>query len=247
VNNDSPVKALLVVVLVAGLSSALVSSTVVLLRPVQKANQWVESGQTILQLAALAEDPKAMTDVEMLELFQAVDVRNVDIASGEFVAGTITTGQEGRVTVYLVWQDQKFDRIILPVSGEGMWSTIHGYIALESDLNTIADVDFYEQNETPGLGDQITRPDWLARWKGRRIYDETGTLRFAVSGGTVDSASEAALYEVDALTGATVTADAVTALIHYWFGPSGYRPFLGHVNELLHADELIDLSASGGN
>ena len=115
--------------------------------------------------------------------------------------------------------------------GNGMWSTLYGYIALESDLNTIADAVFYEQNETPGLGDQITRPDWLAQWKGRQIYDAQGELRFAVSAGRVEPGSSTAQYEVDALTGATVTADAVTALVHYWLGPHGYQPFLSQLRE----------------
>jgi Na+-transporting NADH:ubiquinone oxidoreductase subunit C len=36
---------------------------------------------------------------------------------------------------------------------------------------------------------------------------------------------------VDALTGATVTADAVTGLVHYWFGPHGYKLFLEHLRK----------------
>ena len=38
--------------------------------------------------------------------------------------------------------------------------------------------------------------------------------------------SATAEFEVDALTGATVTGDAVTNMVHYWFGPHGYRDFL---------------------
>ena len=108
---------------------------------------------------------------------------------------------------------------------------MYGYIALDADFNTIADVVFYEQNETPGLGDQVTRPDWRAQWQGRRIYDERGEMRFAVSAGRVSSDSPAAAFEVDALTGATVTADAVTGMIHYWFGPHGYQPLLDQLRE----------------
>jgi len=103
---------------------------------------------------------------------------------------------------------------------------LYGYIALERDLNTIADAIFTEQNETPGLGDQVTRPDWLATWRGRKLYDERGQLRFEVAGNRVDPGSTTAVYHVDALTGATVTGNAVTNLVRYWFGPHGYQPFL---------------------
>ena len=70
------------------------------------------------------------------------------------------------------------------------------------------------------------RPEWQALWGGRQIYDQVGDLRFAVNHGKVEPGSSTWLYEVDALTGATVTADAVTGMIHYWFGPHGYRDFL---------------------
>jgi len=132
---------------------------------------------------------------------------------------------------YLVWRGDDLERIILPVNGNGMWSMMYGYIALQADFSTIADAVFYEQNETPGLGDQVTRPDWLAQWQGRRIYDERGEIRFAVSGDRVNDASPSAAYEVDALSGATVTADAVTGLMHYWFGPHGYQPVLDQLRQ----------------
>jgi Na+-transporting NADH:ubiquinone oxidoreductase subunit C len=133
--------------------------------------------------------------------------------------------------VYIVWNEDGLERVILPVRGAGMWSTLYGYIALESDLNTIAGMTFYEQNETPGLGDQITHGHWLEQWKGRRIYDEQGEARFRVSEGVVAAGSATSGYEVDALTGATVTGNAVTGMMHYWFGPHGYQGFLAALRE----------------
>jgi Na+-transporting NADH:ubiquinone oxidoreductase subunit C len=90
---------------------------------------------------------------------------------------------------------------------------------------------FYEQNETPGLGDQITHEHWLAGWQGKQIYDHLGTPLFEVSEGAVEPGSVQAIYHVDGLTGATVTGNAVTALIQYWFGPHGYKPFLDELKE----------------
>ncbi|PCI40864.1 MAG: NADH:ubiquinone reductase (Na(+)-transporting) subunit C, partial [Moraxellaceae bacterium] len=45
----------------------------------------------------------------------------------------------------------ELDKIILPVSGYGLWSTLYGFIALEADLNTVIGLGFYEHGETPGL------------------------------------------------------------------------------------------------
>lgn len=250
-NNDSPMKAVLVVVLVALVTSSLVSAAVVMLRPIQMNNLLLDRSRNIMQLTGLLPAGVIPPDEEMLGLYKSLDLRMVNLDSGEFVTQALPSRRDGEhdevATVYLVWEDNDFTRIILPISGEGMWSTLYGYIALEPDLNTIADATFYEQQETPGLGDQITRPDWLAQWQGRRIYDERGDLRFAVAGSVVDPASSTALYEVDALTGATVTADAVTRLVHFWFGPRGYQPLITHMSELMRDRALIESASTEGN
>lgn len=253
-NKDSPVKAFLVVLVTALVCSSLVSGAVVILRPIQLNNQMVERSRNIIKLTGLVEQGVTPSDEDMLEIYREMDVRILDIDQAVFnedldplsfdqrravnnpeFGVDIPTDQDlaalGRrsryAPIYMVLKDDgQLDRLILPVHGTGMWSAIYGYIALESDLNTIAAATFYEQNETPGLGDQIMRPEWQAQWVGRRIYDEVGDLRFAVNHGKVEPGSSTWLYEVDGLTGATVTGDAVTAMIHYWFGPDGYRDFL---------------------
>jgi len=258
-NNDSPVKAFLVILVTALLCSSLVSAAVVILRPIQLNNKMLERGRNVIKLTGLVENGVVPGDEEMLEMYRDMDVRIVDIDQGIFNndldplsfdprravndpelgidipadQDLASLGRRSRYsTVYMVLkEDGELDRIILPVHGTGMWSTMYGYVALESDLNTIAAATFYEQNETPGLGDQIMRPEWQAKWTGRRIYDEVGDMRFAVNHGKVEPGSSTWLYEVDALTGATVTADAVTAMMQYWFGPHGYRNFLDELRE----------------
>ena len=257
-NNDSPLKAFVVILVTAMVCSSLVSATVVMLRPIQLNNQMLDRSRNIMKLTGLVETGVTPGDEEMLELFRGMDMRIVDIDQAAFndeidplsfdqrraannpelgvdVPANEDLSSLGRrsrfATVYIVLRDGKLERLILPVRGAGMWSMIYGYIALEPDLNTIAGVTFYEQNETPGIGDQIMRPEWLAKWKGRRIYDEVGEMRFAINHGKVEPGTSTWLYEVDALTGATVTADAVTSMIHYWFGSHGYRGFLDFLRE----------------
>ena len=58
--------------------------------------------------------------------------------------------------VYHVLDEQEeIDKIILPIEGYGLWSTLYGYLALESDTRTIAGITFYEHGETPGLGGEV--------------------------------------------------------------------------------------------
>lgn len=257
-SNDSSLKAILVVLLTAVICSTLVSAAVVVLRPIQLNNQLLDRSRNIMSLTGLLPSGEAPGDEEMLELFKSLDARMVDIDLGRFDdtldvnsfdmrravndpdLGTSVPASEDRAslgrrsrfaTVYMVWDGDELDRIILPVRGAGMWSMLYGYIALESDFSTVAGMTFYEQNETPGLGDQITHAHWLEQWKGKQIYDDAGEAQFNVSEGVVAPGSMHAPFQVDALTGATVTGNAVTGLVRYWFGPHGYKELLDHMRE----------------
>ena len=257
-NKDSPINAIIVVLLTALICSSLVSAAVVMLRPIQLNNQLLEQSRNIMQLTGLLVPGEVLDDEQTLSLYKSLDTRTVDIDEGRFeetidpytfnqrkaVAdpemGTgipsemdqASLGRRSRFApVYMVYKDQDLDRVILPVRGAGMWSMLYGFIALESDLNTIAGMTFYEQNETPGLGDQITHSHWLDLWQGKLIYDDRGEPWFSVSQGAVQPGTETAKYQVDAMTGATVTGDAVTGMVRYWFGPHGYKTFLDYLRE----------------
>jgi len=254
VNNDSPQKALLIVFLVALVCSILVSVAAITLKPKQLRNQLVERSRNIISLTGLVPTGAALSDDQILAAVEQLDIRVVNIDTGEFDASIDPAEFDARAVVndpelsiaippaddvaklgrrtrhavvYLVWDDNELSRVILPIHGQGMWSTLYGYLALEADLNTIAAVSFYEQTETAGLGDQIQRPDWQEQWQGRELLDSGGSLRFRVAAGVVEDGSAAARYQVDGLTGATVTANAVTQLVAYWFGTNGYANFLG--------------------
>jgi Na+-transporting NADH:ubiquinone oxidoreductase subunit C len=269
VNNDSPQKALLVVFLVALVCSVLVSVAAITLKPKQLRNQLIERSRNIISLTGLVPVGAALSDDQILEAVEQLDIRVVNIDTGEFDASIDPAEFDARAVVndpdlsiaippaddvaklgrrthhavvYLVWDDNELSRVILPIHGQGMWSTLYGYLALEADLNTIAAVSFYEQTETAGLGDQIQRPDWQAQWGGRQLFDSQSNLRFRVAAGAVEEGSTAARHQVDALTGASVTADAVTQLVAYWFGPNGYTSFL----DKLHSQPPVRAVAERG-
>jgi len=250
VSKDSPKNALLVVLVTALVCSSLVSAAVVLLRPIQLNNQLLEQSRNIMLLTGLLVEGDELDDDEMLELYKSVDRRIINISDAVFdetidpntfnkrkavndseLGVQIPAGMDlaslGRRSRFA----PVYMGVILPVRGAGMWSMLYGYIALDSDLNTIAGMTFYEQNETPGLGDQITHGHWLEQWQGRRVYDDQGQLRFRVSEGAVADGSATSGFEVDAISGATVTGNAVTGMMHYWFGPHGYQDFLTALRE----------------
>ena len=118
----------------------------------------------------------------------------------------------------------------MPIRGYGLWGTLYGYISLASDLNTINGIEFYEHKETPGLGAEVENEEWKNIWKGKILYNKDGGVELKVVKGA--SSNE---YEVDGLSGATLTSNGVSNMIEYWLGPEAYGPALKKVKETFNS------------
>ena len=179
---ETPVRSLFILLVVALVCSVLVSVSAVMLRPIQLQNELIQRYRNIVALTGIVSGEQQLADAEILTAVNELDVRVLNLSTGEFEPGIDPETVDARAAlndleasvaipadedlarlgrravhevVYLVWAGDQLDRIILPISGQGMWSSLYGFLALETDLNTIAAVTFYEQTETAGLGDQI--------------------------------------------------------------------------------------------
>jgi Na+-transporting NADH:ubiquinone oxidoreductase subunit C len=221
------------------------------LKPRQVANEQLDVKRNILEVAGLM-----VSEGDVNELFAAVEPRIVDLETGAYVDDVdpehfdpasaakepdrsveippnLDVARIGRrakqALVYLVRDEGEVTRIILPVSGYGLWSTLYGFLALEPDGNTVADIVFYAHAETAGIGDFLTKDAWRARWPGKRAYDESGALRLEVFKGRVAADDPLRDYRVDGVSGATLTGNGVTNLVRYWLGDHGYGPYLRNI------------------
>ncbi|MDH7945106.1 Na(+)-translocating NADH-quinone reductase subunit C [Pseudohongiella sp. SYSU M77423] len=125
-------------------------------------------------------------------------------------------------TVYVIQNETGgYESVVIPVSGYGLWGIMYGYLALESDGNTIRGIGFYDHQETPGLGGEISNPRWQAQWPGKEVYGDDGDVAFQVvkGGGSGES-------QVDALSGATLTSRGVENMMRFWLGENGFGPYL---------------------
>ncbi len=99
--------------------------------------------------------------------------------------------------------------IAIPAQGPGLWGPIEGLIGLASDGVTITAVSFYKQEETPGLGGEIAGKGFTDRFINKKLFDTQGQPALTlVRPGTSEGA-----YQVDAISGATMTSDKVQSLI----------------------------------
>jgi Na+-transporting NADH:ubiquinone oxidoreductase subunit C len=131
--------------------------------------------------------------------------------------------------VHLLRKDRQLTHVILPVYGSGMWSTLHGFLSLQADANTVVDLRFFMNQETPGIGDRIDDPRWRQSWRGKQLFDETGVIRIQIPRQMLPPDDPAARFQVDALSGATKTTKGVIKLLHYWLGEHGYGPYLARL------------------
>ncbi len=249
-NNDSIKKTLIVTVLLCLVCSVVVSTAAVGLRPLQARNSELDVRTNILEVAGLYRP-----GVSVERLFENVEARVINLDDGRFVdvapaafdmrrAARDPARSEAlapaadvahikrrphRALIYLVRRNDVLDKIILPVSGYGLWSTLYGFLALEEDGETVYGLQFYEHRETPGLGGEVDNPKWRHLWRGKRLYGGGERPRLAVVKGKVAAADPDADYKVDGLSGATLTSRGVSNMIRFWGGRAGYRPFLERV------------------
>ncbi|MCR5085204.1 MAG: Na(+)-translocating NADH-quinone reductase subunit C [Succinivibrionaceae bacterium] len=243
--------------------SVLVSSAVVVLDPFKAEAVANDRKVNILRVSGFEEQGK-IADVYA----KHIDARLIKVASGEFADQGLSkeevdgynfaslakqpktseaipsdqdvAGLRNRSTLMPVYfshgDDGKVQRVILPFYGQALWSTAYGYMAVAPDGNSIQGITFYSHGETPGLGGEIDNPRWQALWVGKRFTDEQGAYKVRITKNPSQKD-----FDVDSLSGATLTSRGVDNAVHYWFG-NAYRPFL---DKLRKGEFDLDAAAKG--
>lgn len=230
--------------------SLAVSSLAVALDDRIDANVRLDQQLNILRVAGMIgadEKPDAETANSM---FDGIEVLRVSRETGEVVAtigfgeydmyraskddslsGKSTDPKARRVQISRTPNDLIVYKVIsegnecyvLPFWGNGLWSTMKGFLALEPDLKTIKGLTYAEHGETAGLGGEIDNPRWKAQWPGKLVYDADGKIVVdVVKFGTVKNSA----HQVDGISGATITSVAVGAAVQVWLGNNGYGAYL---------------------
>lgn len=265
--NDSLEKTIAIAVSLCLVCAVLVSFAAVALKPLQIGNKADDMKKNILEVAGLLEEGaninKAFSD--------KIESKIVDLETGEYVeninadeydqrkaakdpAQSISIPKDKDIAhirikakyakVFLVKESGVIKSIILPINGYGLWSTLYGFLSLEADGQTVQSINFYDQQETPGLGGEVVNPKWRALWKGKKVYAETdqpslekgliteadiGEPALSLIKGSVDNTKSGSQYQVDGLAGATLTSTGVTNLVRYWTSNEGFAPYLKKV------------------
>lgn len=232
--------------------SLIVSMAAVILKPIQTKNEDMDRNKNVLKAAGLESG-------EMEEVFKNVEYFYYDIADGKTTKVQNTSAYfknfkrivsdpeksiklsnnelpgiksiPREIPFYLFYKNGKIDCIVLPVFGNGLWSTMYGFIGINADGKTIKGLTFYDQKETPGLGGEVDNPLWKKQWKGKLIYDEQNKLRIKVLKGKSDPNKLSAIYEIDGLSGASMTTAGVDTFIRFWLDDKRFGRLLKDIGK----------------
>ena len=211
------------------------------LKPSQEANEKAETISQILTAAQFGEKSEWQEkgNAAVLDFYKSNIAESIVInAAGEKVSDLNAADAEIYTTSSLKAQNYnikggkdlqlpvyKFSNgiSVIPVYGAGLWGPVWGYIAFESDLNTIAGAYFDHESETPGLGGKIKDdPSFRAQFKGKSVdfADAKGIFNIVKGGAPAGKANA-----IDAITGATMTSKGLNEAINVWL--EAYKSFLG--------------------
>lgn len=263
--------------------SVVVSASAVALKGTQDRKKEEFRQRSILEAAGLWEDGADVGDLYKSKITPVVVDLETDSASERFepddssldlktilrdpekvadlpaeadVAGI--KKREAYSVVYQVKDDDALQKIVLPIRGKGLWSTLYGFIAIDmtkadegAEGLEVAGLTYYKHGETPGLGGEVDNALWKAKWQGKYIFDQEWDVKIEVAKNASGD------YQVDALSGATLTSNGVSNMLKFWLGENGFGPYLQSLaadapatsasgSEQTPADEVPANEASSG-
>ena len=215
-NTYTVIYSIILVVVVA----AVLAFAAMFLKPTQEANVKKDTIGQILTAATVEGADILQVYKENIESAILVDIEGnkvgeLNVADCE-VYGTADlkkqiAAEQKALPVYIF----KNGFTVVPCYGAGLWGPIWGYIGLEKDLKTIKAVCFGHKGETPGLGAKIAdEPSFAESFAGKTIGE--GEILFEVckpANTQVD-----AINHIDAISGATITSQALGFTLNQWFG-----------------------------
>ncbi len=200
-------------IIVTLVCSLLLASAATFLKPRQSENIALDIKKNILKAAGITSPEKEYTRLEIQQLYADNVKESVLDSNGEYIEGKSPVDIDPKtnsgllpIHEWVVGDDVK--SYIMPISGKGLWSTLYGYLAVETDGETVKGITFYQHGETPGLGGEVDK-DWFTNmYIGKKFVDTDGNLVsiIIVRGKVEDKVPEDQhYYHVDGISGATLT------------------------------------------
>jgi Na+-transporting NADH:ubiquinone oxidoreductase subunit C len=190
-----------VVLVLCLVCSIVVAGSAVGLKPRSRSSA-LDKQRNILAVAGLMQEGMSADDVSAV-FAERISPRLVDLKTGELLdkdpakfnqaqalkdpqmsltleASRIRPGLSAAATSRkFIWcaTQKRIQEVVLPIYGNGLWSMMYAFVALDTDGRTVKGITYYDQGETPGLGGEVENPNWRAQFVGKKVLDDNGCLR----------------------------------------------------------------------
>lgn len=198
--------------------AAILSFTAITLKPMQKRNIEVEKKKNILTSININVGSDVAEEVYGKTITNAYVINSKgEIVEGDAFIVDLKKEQakpleQRTLPVYEADLGDEGIKYVIPLRGSGLWGPIWGYIALNSNLNTIYGATFDHQGETPGLGAEIVTPAFQNVFKGKSLFNNNGEFVSLVVAKAGENAP--ADHKVDAVSGGTITSKGLQQMLY---------------------------------
>ena len=217
--------AIAMVIVVGGLLAFTASA----LRPRIDNNERLEKQQNILYAMGVnANDESSavfVSTAEAPELFSKYISKQIVIQGGKVSEdenaylidvkkeqASAKAGNERRLPLFVGEKDGK-TFYIAPIRGKGLWDAIWAYVAMDENM-VVQGAYFDHKGETAGLGANIKQRYFMDDFIGENLMSNGEFKGITVAKGNNDPKNERKDdNKVDAIAGATITGDGVTAML----------------------------------
>lgn len=227
-NSYTVIFAIVMVILVGSILAGLAQG----LKPLVKANERFEIQQNILYAMGI-NDNKGPSDVEFVSADKVEEIFKSTITKQYIIEGDKVTEDPEAYLLDIKKEeanakDPNYTRklplfegerdgkpiYVIPIRGKGLWDAIWGFVAVDKAM-VVQGVFFDHAGETPGLGSEIKQRYFMDDFEGEHLLSESGAFKgITVAKGNADPKNERKTDNaVDAIAGATITGDGVTAMI----------------------------------
>ncbi|TGV03188.1 Na(+)-translocating NADH-quinone reductase subunit C [Flavivirga rizhaonensis] len=123
------------------------------------------------------------------------------------------SGGERRLPLFIGEKEGK-TYYIAPIRGKGLWDAVWAYVAMDKNM-VVQGAYFDHQGETAGLGANIKERFFMDDFIGEHLLDASGNfVGINISKSNADPLNKDKTdNEVDAIAGATITGDGVSAML----------------------------------
>ncbi len=201
-NKNSKLNVFIFALTISVICSLMITLAAVGLKDRQTANMALDKKKNILKAANLLGSEKLKKE----QISQLYDTRIKEVLvtpQGEI----IDTPMPDSMRLYYFQDNETLLGYILPINTRGLWGKIKGYLAFETDGQTVSGFSVFSHSETPGLGGEIESAWFQKNFKGKKILNSQDKfVSVGIAKGKVANLpEEQRAHYVDGISGATLT------------------------------------------